>query len=92
MTFIPDTDALTFYADAAAVTKTFKMRVVSGRAWTATGDVNWIGADKSSGAADTVVEVTFTPTISSTAVRIGHWTVTNAGGVTRTLTITTIPD
>ena len=92
VTFIPDTDALTFYADAAAVTKTFKMRVVSGRAWTATGDVNWIGADKSSGAADTVVEVTFTPTISSTAVRIGHWTVTNAGGVTRTLTITTIPD
>lgn len=92
VTFLPDTDALTFYADAAAVTKTFKMRVVSGRAWTATGDVNWIGADKSSGAADTVVEVTFTPTISSSAVRIGHWTVTNAGGVTRTLTITTIPD
>ena len=92
VTFLPDTDALTFYSDAAAVTKTFKMRVVSGRAWTATGDVNWIGADKSSGAADTVVEVTFTPTISSSAVRIGHWTVTNAGGVTRTLTITTIPD
>lgn len=92
VTFLPDTDALTFYADAAAVTKTYKMRVVSGRAWTANGDVNWIGANKSSGAADTVVEVTFTPTISSSAVRIGHWTVTNAGGVTRTLTITTIPD
>ena len=90
ITFFPDTDSLTFNYGAAAVTKTVKIRVIAKQAWTATGDANWIGANKSSGAAGTVVEVTFTPTISSSDVQIGHWTVTTASG-SRTLTITTLP-
>lgn len=90
ITFFPDTDSLTFNYGAAAVTKTAKIRVIAKQAWTATGDANWIGANKSSGAAGTVVEVTFTPTISSSDVQIGHWTVTTSGG-SRTLTITTLP-
>lgn len=92
VTFMPDVDSMTFYSGAAAVTKTVKMRVVSGKAWSAAGDAAWIGANKSSGAANTVVEVTFTPTISSSNVQIGHWTVSASGGDTRILTITTIPE
>jgi hypothetical protein len=90
ITFFPDTDSLTFNYGAAAITKTAKIRVIAKQAWTATGDANWIGANKSSGAAGTVVEVTFTPTISSSDVQIGHWTVTTSSG-SRTLTITTLP-
>lgn len=90
ITFFPDTDSMTFNYGAPSVAKTAKLRVIAKQAWTASGDGNWIGADKSSGAAGTVVEVTFTPTISSSDVQIGHWTVTTSGG-SRTLIITTLP-
>lgn len=90
ITFLPETDSLTFYNSAASVTKTVKMRVIAKQAWTAIADEAWLNVSPNSGAAGAIVEVTIAPTISSSNVQIGHWTVTTSAG-TRVLTITTLP-
>lgn len=93
ITVQPDTDSLTFYADAPASTKTFQIRVLAMEDWTAypNGYAPWCVYSGGSGQANVGSLITFTPTISTTEVQTVDFVIETTGGYTRTITITTLP-
>lgn len=89
----PDTDSLTFYANAPEATKTFQIYVYSLEDWTAypNGYAPWCVFDGNHGSANAGAVITFTPVISTTEVQTVDFVIETTGGYTRTITITTLP-
>ena len=85
--FEPNIGFLEFSEDAPMA----RVTVTSNRNWTAASDAAWLQFSPNSGTANDSVVVTFSPRISITKVQHATWTVTTAGGATKTISCTSLP-